>query len=482
MQTHFCKVANMNAGKLFIGRQVRDLREAHKATQAQFAERIGISTSYLNQIENNQRPVSATVLVALAEKFKINLGELSSGEDDRLLSALTEALADPLFENLALNIQVLKQITQSAPNLARSLIRAHQAYKRNNEQLVSLSDSLGRSASLAETTPYEEVRDFFHFVDNYVHVLDVEAEKLAARLQVGDGDNYAVLSAFLRSKHQVETKRSELEEQALRKFDKTSRTLSINRYAPAATRDFQIALQIAQLHAAELIQSIARNAHFRTAEALEICKIGLQNYFAGALLLPYGEFLAAAKGLRHDLELIAARFGASLEQVCHRLSTMQRPGNKGIPVFFARIDRAGNITKRHSATKLQFARFGAACPLWNVHEAFEGQGRIIRQLAETPDGVRYLCLATQITKFGSGFYHPQPRYAIAFGCEISYAPAFVYADDLDLPARTNFAPIGISCRICERTGCPQRAVPPLMRKLHVDHNIRTIVPYKIGEG
>ncbi len=472
----------MAGPKLFIGRQVRDLREANKATQALFAERLGISTSYLNQIENNQRPVSAAVLVALAEKFQINVSELSSGEGDRLLSALMEALADPLFENIAPTVQELKLVTQGAPNLARSLIQAHQAYKRNNEQLVGLSDSLGRSASLAETTPYEEVRDFFHFVDNYIHVLDVEAEKLSVELQLGDGDNYSVLSGFLRSRHQVEIKRSEPDEQALRKFDKTSRTLSISRYAPAATRDFQIALQIAQLHAAELIQSIASNANFRTGEALEICKIGLQNYFAGAILLPYGEFLSAAKSLRHDLDLLAARFGASLEQVCHRLSTMQRPGNKGIPVFFARIDRAGNITKRHSATKLQFARFGAACPLWNVHEAFEAQGRIIRQLAETPDGARYLCLATQITKFGSGFHRPQPRYAIAFGCEISYAHAFVYADDLDLPTRKNFAPIGISCRICERIACPQRAVPPLMRKLHVDHDLRTILPYKIGDS
>ncbi|OBZ94715.1 Cro/Cl family transcriptional regulator [Pararhizobium polonicum] len=472
----------MAIGKLFIGRKVRELRDANRATQAQFAERIGISTSYLNQIENNQRPVSAAVLVALAEKFQINMSELSSGEGDRLLSALTEALTDPLFENLAPNFQELKLVTQSAPNLARAFIRAHQGYKRNGEQLVSLSDSLGRSASLAETTPYEEVRDFFHFVDNYIHALDVEAEALAGELGLGDADSYAALSGFLKSRHQIDVKRSELDNDALRQFDRPSGTLLINRYAPAATRDFQLALQVAQLHVPDLIQSIAREANFRTVEAVEICKIGLQNYFAGALLLPYGDFLVATNSLRHDLDLLAARFGASLEQVCHRLSTLQRPGNKGVPVFFARIDRAGNITKRHSSTKLQFARFGAACPLWNVHEAFEAQGRIIRQLAETPDGARYLCLATQITKSGAGYHSPQPRYAIAFGCEISYAHAFVYADDLDLSAKANFAPIGISCRICERVACPQRAVPPLMRKIQVDHDRRTVLPYTIGEA
>ncbi len=228
------------------------------------------------------------------------------------------------------------------------------------------------------------------------------------------------------------------------------------------------------------MEAIVTEAGFRTVEAQEICRIGLHNYFAGALIMPYQPFLKAARLLRHDIELMAVRFGTSLEQVCHRLSTLQRPGSKGVPIFFARIDRAGNITKRHSAAKLQFARFGAACPLWNVHEAFEQPGRIIRQLAETPDGARYLCIATQITKGGGGFRALQPRYAIALGCEISYAESFVYADDLDLTNRTAFDPIGISCRICERTRCPQRAVPPLKRKLTIDHDRRGALPYEMG--
>lgn len=165
--------------------------------------------------------------------------------------------------------------------------------------------------------------------------------------------------------------------------------------------------------------------------------------------------------------------------MAHRLSTLQRPGLKGVPIFFARIDRAGNITKRHSAAKLQFARFGAACPLWNVHQAFERPGRIIRQLAETPDGVRYLCVATELIKGGGGFNAPQRRYAIALGCEVTYAGDFVYADKLDYGNRAAFDPIGISCRICERTYCHQRAVPPLNRKLVVDHNLRGTLPYRI---
>lgn len=468
----------MAIGKLFIGRKVRDIRQANGATQARFADMVGISTSYLNQIENNQRPVSASVLLSLAEKFGIDITELSSGQNDRLMSALTEALSDPLFETYSPSLQELKLVTQNAPGFAHALIAAHQAYRRGNEQLASLDDRLGAAPS-QEVTPYDEVRDFFHFVDNYIHDLDLAAEQLATELKLGEGENYAALSGHLEAKHGVRVVRGEAGDEAIRRFDPVGRILTVSRYASAPTRDFQIAIQIAQLAAAAKIDQVLKQANLRSEEAVEICRMGLYNYFAGALILPYRSFLTAARDLRHDIELLAARFEASLEQVCHRLSTLQRPGLKGVPIFFARIDRAGNITKRHSAARLQFARFGAACPLWNAHQAFETPGRIIRQTAETPDGVRYLCIATQVSKGSAGFRAANPRYALALGCEISYAGAFVYADDLDLSNRGAFDPIGISCRICERIKCTSRAVPPLKRKLVVDHRVRNPMPYEI---
>jgi predicted transcriptional regulator len=323
------------------------------------------------------------------------------------------------------------------------------------------------------------VRDFFHFVDNYIHELDVAAEDLAAKLGIPDRDPSAALPEYLERRHGVRIARAGADEDVLRKFDGKRRMLFLNPFSPASTRSFQSAFQIVGLEMEAEIARIAKEADFRTGEAVEICRIGLANYFAGALMMPYEAFLTSAQELRHDLELLAARFGASIEQVAHRLSMLQRPSRKGVPVFFARMDRAGNITKRHSAAKLQFARFGAACPLWNVHQAFETPGRIIRQLAETPDGVRYLCLATEIAKGGGGFRAPQRRYAIALGCEVTHAGDFVYADDLDLTNRAAFDPIGISCRICERAHCAQRAVPPLKRKLTVDHNHRAAVPYRL---
>ncbi|WP_343038907.1 helix-turn-helix domain-containing protein [Paracoccus aestuariivivens] len=454
---------------------MRELRVSRNWNQSQFAERLGISTSYLNQIESNNRPVSATVLLALVDKFQLKVSEIAGGEGDRLLSAFSEALTDPLFESLSPTAQDLKLVVQNAPSVAHALILAHQAYRRSTERLADIDQELARGMS--EATPYEEVRDYFHFVDNYIHDLDLAAEQLATEMGLPE-DPLGALRRKLEQQHRISVRYQE-NEVALRRFDARSSTLHLNKYAPAQTQQFQMAVQLAQVEAGDTIDRISAAAGFRTPEANEICKIGLHNYFAGALLMPYGEFADAARKLRHDVELLALQFNASIEQVCHRLSTLQRPGRKGIPMFFARVDRAGNITKRHSATKLQFARFGAACPVWNVHQAFEAQGRIIRQMAETPDGGQYLSLALQVSKRLGGFRGQETTYALAFGCETSNAEAFVYADDLlDTPS-VQYDPIGVSCRICERANCPIRAWPPIKGRIGVDHHQRMTVPYQI---
>lgn len=381
-----------------------------------------------------------------------------------------------MFEGYAPSFQELKLVVQNAPGVAHALIKAHQAYRRVSEQLASIDRELTRG--MPETTPYEEVRDFFHFVDNYVHDLDVAAERLASELRQAD-DRQGGLKRRLETGHGVRIS-YDLEGDALRTFHAANMMLHLNKYSPLHTQQFQMAIQLAQLEAANAIDEIVGSAGFRSAEAAEVCKIGLQNYYAGALLMPYREFLEAARLHRHDVHLLSLRFNTSLEQVCHRLSTLQRPGQKGIPIFFAKIDRAGNITKRHSATKLQFARFGAACPLWNAHQAFESQGRIIRQLAETPDGGRFLSIALQVNKRSGGYTSHDTTYALALGCEIGDASAFIYADDLVGLSQPRYDQIGVSCRICERVKCPSRAAPPVKRKIGIDHHQRMALPYDIN--
>ena len=231
----------MSIGKLYIGRKIRKLREEQKLTQALFADRIGISTSYLNQIENNQRPVSAAVLLSLAEKFHIDISSLSSGEDDRLLSVLTETLTDPLFKNNRSGLQELRLIAQNAPNLAHALITCHQAYRLATEQLASSNGRLQLSER-SEIVPHEEVRDYFHFVDNYIDILDQKAEALAAELGIGDSDNHAILARRLEEKHNVTVRWATTDDGMVRNYDSSTRVLTLNPYISPQKRAFQLAV------------------------------------------------------------------------------------------------------------------------------------------------------------------------------------------------------------------------------------------------
>ena len=461
----------MATKRLYAGAKLRDIRTSLELTQKRFAERLGVSLPYLNQMENTNRPVSTGVVLALAREFGFDVTELSAGDSERLVSDMREALADPVFGDTSPPLADLRLAAANAPGLARAFLELHRTYRESHERLASLDEALGTDDRRTALSPWEEVRDFFHYCDNYLDAVDRAAEKFAR-----DGDAERAAMSALEARGISVT----LSDAAtLRQFAPGQSTLHVSSLADPATRRFQILHQVALLTHGPLIDATLDLARFQSDEARAIARVGIANYFAGAALMPYGRFLDAARSLRHDLQRLARLFGASIEQVAHRLSTLQRPGDKGIPFFFVRVDQAGTITKRHSATRLQFARFGGACPLWNVHRAFETPGDFLRQLAQTPDGVRYFCLARDISKPGTSFHAPIRRFAIGLGCEISYAGELVYADGMDVTIPSAFEPIGISCRICERTGCHQRSVPPLERRLSIDPDKRGVLPYEV---
>ena len=459
----------MATQKLYAGVKLREVRQRLDLTQKAFAAKLGVSLPYLNQMENNNRPVSTGVVLALAQEFGFDVTELSLGETERLVSAMREALADPVFPDTP-PLADLRLAASNAPALAHAFLELHRAYRQTHERLASLDDALGQSR--VPISPWEEVRDFFHYCDNYLDAVDRAAERVG---ESGDPVAKAASRLAARGVTLAETNGPEL-----RRFDPDRDVLTLSTRAAEPTRRFQILHHLALADHGDLIDATLDLARFKAPEARDIARIGLANYFAGAALLPYDQFLAAAQSSRHDVEELARQFGASIEQVAHLLSTLLRPGAKGIPFFFVRVDQAGTITKRHSATRLQFARFGGACPLWNVHRAFETPGQFLRQLAETPDGVRYVSLARDVSKPGGAWGAPVRRFAIALGCEVGHAGALVYADGLDVDTPQAYEPIGISCRICERSECHQRAVPPLERKLTVRPNHRGVLPYEIG--
>lgn len=466
----------MATQKLYAGAKLREIRNRVSLTQRDFATKLGVSLPYLNQMENNNRPVSTTVVLALAQEFGIDVTELSSGDSERLVSDLREALADPALAGNDVPLADIRLSASNAPALARAFLKLHHTYRETHERLASLDDALGRQEFRLQPSPWDEVRDFFHYCDNYIDAVDHAAENFSRSATQKSSMRQAAIDAL----DHVGVSVRVADDAPLRHYDTASKTLTISAHASPETQCFQMLLQVALLQRNSLLEATLDLAKFQSDTARDIAKIGLANYFAGAALMPYEAFHAAAQYNRHDLELLANQFGASIEQIAHRLSTLQRPGKKGIPFFFVRVDQAGTITKRHSATRLQFARFGGACPLWNVHRAFETPGRFLRQLAETPDGVRYFSLARDVSKSGGHYGAPVRRYAIALGCEIKHADRMVYADNMDISNAASFQPIGISCRICERTDCHQRSVPPLERKLMIKENERGVLPYEVG--
>ncbi|WP_374310502.1 short-chain fatty acyl-CoA regulator family protein [Methylocella sp.] len=472
--------------KLFAGQILRRRREELGATQSHVAKRLGISPSYLNQIESDQRPLTAAILVEVTRVLKLQVADLYDDGPERLAANLREMLSDPLFESAGVAARELKSICAGAPHLVRAVLDLHAAYRRVEERYRGLDDALSQGDGLEATRKpfaFDEVRDFFHFLGNYVDILDRRAEELAERLSPDDALAFEDLAGYAGEKFGLRVVASPPEALggAVSRYDPDVDALFIDADQAPATQKFQLGCAIARRCEGERIDALVADARFKSEAAADIARLALANYFASALVMPYGRFADAARAARHDVERLSRRFGVSLEQVCHRFSTLQRPGREGAPFYFLRVDRAGNITKRHSATRFQFARYGGACPLWNIHEAFERPGQFLVQVAEMPDGARYLSIARSISKKGASFGSLRRDYAIGFGCEVDHAHELVYSDAVDLKG-SSAVRIGVSCRVCERRDCAQRAMPPLDLAIVVDENERGVVPYRIDGG
>ena len=461
---------------MFQGARVRNLRVRLGLTQQVMARRTGISVSYLSQIESDDRPLTEPVLSALAAEFPLDWGEIEQSEDAIKIAGIVEAVSDRTLPGPAVPHNQLQRAVERFPELVDRLVGMHAAYQRAQQQLNILNDAL-QSESASATLPWDEIRDWFHKEGNYIDKIDRAAEGIARDLVVVSA---RTIEETLLKKFGVLVSRDlPLPDATLRRFDPQRRKLAIHRALPIESQTFLLAHQLMRLELEVVISEIAANADVCSDTSRELLAIGLSNYAAGALLMPYEQFRLAARRMRHDIDALRDAFGVSFEQACHRLSTLQRPGAGGVPIFFCRVDLAGNITKRHSATRLQFARFGGACPMWIVHEAVAIPDRVWVQLAETPDGIRYVAIAKGLVKPSASYSRPSRRYAVTFGCEASFASEFIYADGLDLRGAGTATPIGVSCRICPRTDCEQRAFPQIGRSLLFDPDDRSVVPYKL---
>jgi hypothetical protein len=466
-----------------LGGKIKTLRRRDALSQVELAHRLGISPSYLNLIESNKRPLTAALLLKLAQIFRVDLSTFASADDARLSADLAEAFGDPIFEGQGIGPAEARELAAENPAIARAVIAMYRAFvsARDNAQALAGRVNEAGAASMAPGgLPTEEVSDFIQRHTNHFPSLEEAAEAVWREARLDAEDVYGGLVRYLQTHHGVTVKlvRVSDERRAMRRFDPERKVLSISEVLPPRSRRFQVTHQLALLTASKELDGALTDAPELTSkEAHALGRVALANYFAAAMLMPYELFLEAARAERYDVELLAHRFGASFEQVCHRLTSLRRPGREGVPFHLLRIDMAGNISKRFSASGIRIARFSGACPRWNVHAAFLTPGMIRVQISRMPDGQLYFCIARTIRSDRGGYNVPHTVHAIGMGCPIERARELVYAEGVDLENLDAAVPVGVTCRLCEHLDCPQRAFPPLLHPLRIQENVRGVSFY-----
>ena len=482
----YCKILHMSSllkkkNDFRLGAAIRRIRRQRKLTQLQLSNSLGISTSYLNLIENNRRNVTGKILVSFAKEFNVELSELAAENNSSLLNDLMEVFSDVIFDTNYLKNHDVQDLVSSNPEVARAIIRLYDLYKtdelRDKSQEKDLSKNKTRSLPNISA---ETISDLLQKNSNYFPSLEDKANEILNKIKsIGSGNIFSDLKNYLSSSHKIRvaTLPPEAKHSTVRFYDPIAKTLVLSDRLPQASITFLIAQQIGLISADNEINSILKDNEINDIESIKLGRAALASYLAAAILMPYESFLEQAKIAKYDIEVLEHRFQTSFEQVCHRLTTLHKPGNRGIPFHLMRVDIAGNISKRFSSSGITIPRYSGACPRLNIYSAFTTPGKVKVQISEMPDGEKYFCLARAFSKRGGSFSTPESYYSIGLGCGLSEAKDMIYSENILLDAIKNAVPVGISCRTCPRTDCSQRAFPPNDRALIFDENIRGISSY-----
>ena len=478
-----------------LGKRIRAVRLKLGITQTAFAERLGISSSYLNLIENDRRPCTTALLIKIAGTFDVDVRSFAAGQEVQLVADLAEAFAEPMFEEHPLTTREVREFVDTQPDVARAVLRLHYAWTQAREALDSLALSVSETQDASPDAAgagrvrmsSEQVSDFIERNNNHFPELEAEAEKLWRDAALDRENFFPTLTRHLERTHGVTVRIGTVGDMrgAVRRFDPVRRELLLSEVLRRGSRHFQLAHQIGLLSGAPILQRVPQDPIFTSDESRTLARVSLANYFASAVLMPYADFLTAATTERHNLELLGHRFRVSFEQVCHRLTMLHRPGAEGIPFMMVRVDIAGNISKKFApGGKPRLPRFSGICPLWNVHAAFTQPGIIRAQLQRLPGGETHFSVARTVRRDAGNYKSPPVMYAIALACDITYARHIIHADGLDLTHELA-VPVGLTCRTCERMDCQARAFPALQRSATIDENVRGVsfyAPVDASEG
>ncbi len=466
----------MRSRKTYLGPRLRQLRKERGQTQMEMAQALGLSASYVNLLENNQRSLSVQVLMRISAVYGVEWRDLVSGDEPNKLADLHNVLQDPVFEKGRPDLQELRAALDHCPGLVESLIDLHKTYRAVSEHVLSSREMRedGAGRSVLAGTPEAAVHDLFRRSKNHFADIEKSTEAFFGADRIAPDDMYGYLKIRLQNELGVAVESVPAGELpgALRYYEPVAKKVVLSEVLDFQNRVFQLTHMIGLLQYDDVIDAQIAAAKVEDPRQKARCRVELANYFAAAVLMPYDAFLSEARKSRYDLDHLAARFGVSFEQACHRVTTLQRDGNNGVPFFFLRIDKAGNVTKRFNATSFHLAEYGGACPRWDIHLSFRTPGRILPQFVEMPDNSKYFTISRTVDRPTSGYRSQDHRLAITLGCSIEHANELVYAGQFQLGDPDLFTPIGINCRLCPRHACSQRAHQPLHLDLPIDEHRR----------
>ena len=456
------------SAKIMIGHKLKRLRKELGISQAAMATELGISGSYLNLLENNMRPVTVQLLFKLGQTYDIDLKDMAEDESAQITARLTEIFADPLLQEQALSRRDIQQLAQNQPAAANAIMAIYDSYETMKS--VAQQGNEGIEAK-ALPRPIETVRRFLEQSGNHFPSLEDAADACRKSANIMPGQSFTNLCHYLEEQYGLRPRimPAHVMGNMLRHHDFHRSQLMLSEILEEPQRLFQLASQIALIGHQDTIQAIIDQSDIIDSEARQLLQIALAGYFAGAVMMPYDSFLRSAQETRHDIDLLCKRFSASFEQVCHRLTTLNRPNAKGIPFFFLRVDEAGYISKRLSGAGVEFARHGGACGRWIPHQAFRVPGTIHVQCAELEEGQKLFTLARTVVQPRTGPRHyGTPLFVVALGCDLKHAKDIALADPLITAKTPTITPIGLGCQLCERTACQHRGAPPIGRTLRFD--------------
>jgi predicted transcriptional regulator/transcriptional regulator with XRE-family HTH domain len=465
--------------KTLVGPQLRQLRQTRNHTQAEMARQLGVSAAYVNLLENNQRSVSVKVLMALTEAYGVDARQLVKDSSASQLSELRTRVRDPIFQGQEPDLVELRAALDHAPMLVKCFLQLHQNHHAVLETIRKLSAG-DAAADIQAIHPEMAIHNFFRDHQNHFPALEDAADASRAAIGGPSEDLYASLKRHLKTAYKLDVQVASLDEmgQTLRLFEETNGRVLLSEALDPINRNFQLAHVLALVACSSLLDALVADAGIVSDSGRERCRVELANYFAAALLMPYDAIYKMAEDTKYDIDRIATHFAVSFEQVSHRLTTLQRQGAQGVPFFFLRVDKAGNVTKRFNATQFTLAEQGGSCPVWDIHSAFAAPDVIIPKFVEMPDEGQFFTVSRTTNRPVISRHTQARRLVVTLGCEREHIRRIGYAAPFNLDDTSTIAKIGVNCHVFPRRDCAQRAYEPLHVSLPIDANRRGSTRYQ----